>query len=134
LDAGLGDADDDDFDLSEAFDSQLPDNRYLDRELSWLAFNRRVLELAEDERVPTLERSNFLAIFASNLDEFFMVRVAGLKRRILTGLAVPTNVGRAPLDVLTDIAGEAHRLQLRHADAWTKSVKPALADVGIEIL
>lgn len=134
LDAGLGDADDDDFDLSEAFDSQLPDNRYLDRELSWLAFNRRVLELAEDERVPTLERSNFLAIFASNLDEFFMVRVAGLKRRILTGLAIPTNVGRAPLDVLTDIAGEAHRLQLRHADAWTKSVKPALAEVGIEIL
>ena len=134
LDAGLGDADDDDFDLSEAFDSQLPDSRYLDRELSWLAFNRRVLELAEDERVPTLERSNFLAIFASNLDEFFMVRVAGLKRRILTGLAVPTNVGRAPLDVLTDIAGEAHRLQLRHADAWTKSVKPALAEVGIEIL
>ena len=134
LDAGLGDADDDDFDLSEAFDSQLPDNRYLDRELSWLAFNRRVLELAEDERIPPLERSNFLAIFASNLDEFFMVRVAGLKRRILTGLAVPTNVGRAPLDVLTDIAGEAHRLQLRHADAWTGSVKPALAEVGIEIL
>jgi len=134
LDAGLGDADDDDFDLSEVFDSQLPDNRYLDRELSWLAFNRRVLELAEDERIPLLERSNFLAIFASNLDEFFMVRVAGLKRRILTGLAVPTNVGRAPLDVLTDIAGEAHSLQMRHADAWTKSIMPALAEVGIEIL
>jgi polyphosphate kinase len=134
LDAGLGDADDDDFDLSETFDAQLPDNRYLDRELSWLAFNQRVLELAEDPRVPLLERSNFLAIFASNLDEFFMVRVAGLKRRILTGLAVPTNVGRAPLDVLSDIAGEAHRLQMRHADVWTKSVKPALAEVGIEIV
>src|SRR6185312_16498411 len=71
LDAGLGDADDDDFDLSEAFDSQLPDNRYLDRELSWLAFNQRVLELAEDPALPVLERANFLAIFASNLDEFF---------------------------------------------------------------
>ena len=100
LDAGLGDADDDDFDLSEAFDSQLPDNRYLDRELSWLAFNHRVLELAEDPALPALERANFLAIFASNLDEFFMVRVAGLKRRIITGLAVPTNVGRAPQEVL----------------------------------
>ncbi|GAA2008523.1 RNA degradosome polyphosphate kinase [Microbacterium ulmi] len=134
LDAGLGDADDDDFDLSEIFDSQLPDNRYLDREVSWLAFNRRVLELAEDATLPLLERSNFLAIFASNLDEFFMVRVAGLKRRILTGLAVPTNVGRSPQEVLTDIADLAHSLQARHADVWTHEVKPALAEVGIEIV
>jgi polyphosphate kinase len=134
LDAGLGDADDDDFDLSEAFDSQLPDNRYLDRELSWLAFNQRVLELAEDPRLPVLERANFLAIFASNLDEFFMVRVAGLKRRILTGLAVPTNVGRSPQDVLADISADAHALQLRHADAWTSQVRPALAEAGIEVI
>ena len=101
LDAGLGDADDDDFDqVVEADDAQLPDHRYMDRELSWLAFNKRVLELAEDPRVPALERANFLAIFASNLDEFFMVRVAGLKRRIVTGLAVPTNIGRSPHEVL----------------------------------
>src|SRR5690606_29019765 len=116
-DAGLGDADDDDFDAAQDPDSELPDDRYLDRELSWLAFNQRVLELAEDPALPLLERSNFLAIFASNLDEFFMVRVAGLKRRIVTGLALPTNVGRAPADVLTDISTEAHRLQLRHAEA-----------------
>ena len=134
LDAGLGDADDDDFDLEEAFDSQLPDHRYLDREVSWLAFNQRVLELAEDPALPALERANFLAIFASNLDEFFMVRVAGLKRRIVTGLAVPTNVGRAPADVLADISAESHLLQLRHAAAWTEQVRPALADAGIEIL
>ena len=134
LDAGLGDADDDDFDLSEAADSQLPDNRYLDRELSWLAFNHRVLELAEDPSLPVLERANFLAIFASNLDEFFMVRVAGLKRRIITGLAVPTNVGRSPQEVLADISAEAHALQLRHADAWTTLVRPALASVGIEVV
>ncbi|WP_106816811.1 RNA degradosome polyphosphate kinase [Microbacterium timonense] len=134
LDAGLGDADDDDFDVSEAFDSQLPENRYLDRELSWLAFNQRVLELAEDPDLPTLERANFLAIFASNLDEFFMVRVAGLKRRIVTGLALPTNVGRSPAGVLADISAEAHRLQLRHAEAWTSLVKPALADAGIQVL
>jgi polyphosphate kinase len=134
LDAGLGDADDDDFDVPEAFDSELPDDRYLDRELSWLAFNQRVLELAEDPTLPVLERANFLAIFASNLDEFFMVRVAGLKRRILTGLAVPTNVGRAPQEVLADISSAAHALQLRHADAWTSLVRPGLAEKGIEIL
>ncbi|TDN92141.1 RNA degradosome polyphosphate kinase [Microbacterium sp. BK668] len=134
LDAGLGDADDDDFELSETFDSQLPEHRYLDREISWLAFNQRVLELAEDPRLPVLERANFLAIFASNLDEFFMVRVAGLKRRIVTGLAVPTNVGRAPQEVLADISAEAHTLQLRHAAAWTNEVKPALAEAGIQIL
>ncbi len=134
LDAGLGDADDDDFDLDEVFDSALPDHRYLDRELSWLAFNLRVLELAEDPALPVLERANFLAIFASNLDEFFMVRVAGLKRRIVTGLAVPTNVGRSPQDVLADISAEAHTLQLRHAEAWTNLVKPALADVGIDVV
>ncbi|GAB2834760.1 RNA degradosome polyphosphate kinase [Microbacterium insulae] len=134
LDAGLGDADDDDFDLDEELDAQLPEHRYLDRELSWLAFNQRVLELAEDQTLPLLERANFLAIFASNLDEFFMVRVAGLKRRIVTGLAVPTNVGRAPAEVLADISTEAHRLQLRHADAWTAMVKPALADAGVAVV
>ncbi|WP_396657452.1 RNA degradosome polyphosphate kinase [Microbacterium sp.] len=135
LDAGLGDADDDDFDGAvEVFDEQLPENRYLDRELSWLAFNQRVLELAEDPDLPLLERSNFLAIFASNLDEFFMVRVAGLRRRIVTGLAVPTNVGRAPADVLADISDEAHRLQLRHAEAWTSQVRPALTEAGIDVL
>ncbi|WP_060915783.1 RNA degradosome polyphosphate kinase [Microbacterium oleivorans] len=134
-DSGLGDADDDDFDdVVEAYDSQLPDNRYLDRELSWLAFNQRVLELAEDPNLPTLERANFLAIFASNLDEFFMVRVAGLKRRILTGLAIPTNVGRAPLDVLSDLATAAHALQERHAAVWSEQVRPALADAGIEVV
>src|SRR3954470_23534619 len=112
----------------------LPRDRYIDRELSWLAFNRRVLHLAQGERLPILERANFLAIFASNLDEFFMVRVAGLKRRILTGLAVPTNVGRAPHEVLADISAEAHTLQLRHAAVWTNDVMPALADAGIQIL
>ncbi len=134
IDAGLGDADDDDFDGAvETADAELPEGRYLDRELSWLAFNRRVLELAEDPGIPTLERANFLAIFASNLDEFFMVRVAGLKRRIVTGLAVPTNVGRSAQDVLADISREAHLLQLRHASVWTEQVRPALAEAGIEM-
>lgn len=114
--------------------ADLPNDRYSDRELSWLAFNQRVLELAEDESLPPLERANFLAIFASNLDEFFMVRVAGLKRRIMTGLAVPTNVGRAPDDVLNDIRERAHELQSRHARAYHDLVAPALAESGIHIV
>ena len=134
-DSGLGTDFDDDFDpLFGKLDPALPDDRYLDRELSWLAFNQRVLELAEDETLPVLERTNFLAIFASNLDEFFMVRVAGLKRRILTGLAVPTNVGRAPHDVLSDISSAAHALQNRHALAFQNLVRPALAESGIDVV
>ncbi|WP_104132051.1 RNA degradosome polyphosphate kinase [Cryobacterium sp. M91] len=134
-DSGLGTDFDDDFDpLFSKLDPALPDDRYLDRELSWLAFNQRVLELAEDESLPVLERTNFLAIFASNLDEFFMVRVAGLKRRILTGLAVPTNVGRAPQDVLSDISAAAHALQDRHALAFQNLVRPALATAGVDVV
>lgn len=128
-------------DFGEDFDEtippgseDLPPERFLDRELSWLAFNQRVLELAEDPLVPLLERVNFLAIFASNLDEFFMVRVAGLKRRIVTGIAVPTNVGRPPHQVLEDISDMAHTLQERHARAFHDLVKPELdaADIHIE--
>jgi polyphosphate kinase len=124
----------DDYDAEPVFidDSELPGDRFLDRELSWLAFNLRVLELAEDDTLPLLERANFLAIFASNLDEFFMVRVAGLKRRIATGIAVPTNIGRAPLDVLADIGARAHELQERHARAF-RQLKPALDAAGIHI-
>ncbi|TFD18768.1 RNA degradosome polyphosphate kinase [Cryobacterium sp. TMS1-13-1] len=133
-DSGLTDFDDDFDPLFGKLDPALPADRYLDRELSWLAFNQRVLELAEDESLPVLERTNFLAIFASNLDEFFMVRVAGLKRRILTGLAVPTNVGRAPQDVLSDISAAAHALQDRHALAFQNLVRPALATAGVDVV
>ncbi|MGN6200696.1 RNA degradosome polyphosphate kinase [Humibacter sp.] len=132
---GLSPEFDDDFEQpwNPDLDPSLPPDRYLDRELSWLAFNQRVLELAEDPLVPVLERTNFLAIFATNLDEFFMVRVAGLKRRILTGLAVQTNTGRAPVDVLADISEKAHELQVRHALAYHDGVMPALAEAGISI-
>lgn len=135
-DAGAATDSLDEYDLDESSsvdDGTLPQGRYLDRELSWLAFNQRVLELAEDPDLPLLERANFLAIFASNLDEFFMVRVAGLKRRIATGLAVPTNIGTAPVDVLGDVSAKAHELQERHALAFREGVKPALDEAGIHI-
>ena len=116
------------------FGTELPPNRYLDRELSWLAFNQRVLELAEDPNLYLLERVNFLAIFASNLDEFFMVRVAGLKRRIATGLAVTASSGLSPQEVLTEISREAHRLQERHAKLFIDTSKPQMKEQGIRIV
>ncbi|MEH0108383.1 RNA degradosome polyphosphate kinase [Tersicoccus sp. MR15.9] len=101
-------------------------DRFLDRELSWLAFNARVLELAEDPTLFLLERVTFLSIFASNLDEFFMVRVAGLKRRIAAGLAVPSPAGLSPLEVLDQISEKAHELMERHAAVFTDQIRPAL--------
>ena len=101
-------------------------DRFLDRELSWLAFNARVLELAEDPELYLLERVNFLCIFASNLDEFFMVRVAGLKRRIAAGLAVPSPAGLSPIEVLEQISAAAHELQARHAHVFAGQIRPAL--------
>lgn len=112
----------------------LPSDRFLDRELSWLKFNQRVLELAEDETLPLLERVNFAAIFGSNLDEFFMVRVAGLKRRIATGLAVRSASGMEPTEVLTAISAEAHKLQARHAGMFKNVLEPALRDKGISLV
>ena len=91
-------------DADQPVEPVMPANRFLDRELSWLAFNERVLALAQDDGLPLLERARFLAIFASNLDEFFMVRVAGLKRRIATGLAVTAASGMEPRQVLEAIS------------------------------
>ena len=113
---------------------ELPADRFLDRELSWLAFNQRVLELSQDPELPLLERTKFLAIFASNLDEFFMVRVAGLKRRIATGIAVRSASGYTPREVLESIWARAYELQLRQADIFRHDIRPALSAVGIDLL
>ncbi len=115
-------------------DEPLPDNRFLDRELSWLAFNQRVLELSEDEDLPILDRAKFLAIFASNLDEFFMVRVAGLKRRIATGIAVRAASGFTPREVLENIWDTAYELQRQQARLFHDSVLPDLEAEGIQML
>jgi polyphosphate kinase len=112
----------------------LPADRFCDRELSWLQFNDRVLQLAENPDLPLLERAKFLAIFASNLDEFFMVRVAGLKRRIATGIAVSSASGRRPTEVLDDIHGRVRELAQRQSRLFADEVLPALRAEGITLL
>ncbi|MFE1450013.1 RNA degradosome polyphosphate kinase [Streptomyces olivaceoviridis] len=129
LDAGL-----DTYEEAPTDGAPLPQGRFLDRERSWLAFNERVLELAEDPNTPLLERANFLAIFASNLDEFFMVRVAGLKRRIATGVATRSASGLQPREVLEMIWARSRELMARHAACYHEDVAPALADEGIHLV
>ncbi|HEX6248777.1 MAG TPA: RNA degradosome polyphosphate kinase [Nocardioidaceae bacterium] len=110
------------------------EDRYLDRELSWLHFNTRVLELAEDDTVPLLERVRYLEIFSSNLDEFFMVRVAGLKRRIAAGVAVRAASGLMPRDVLERIWSTTGALMERQASLFRDEIIPALEKEDIELL
>ena len=124
------------FDLEPPYDidaGDLPADRFLDRELSWLRFNQRVLELAEDPNVPLLERARFAAIFASNLDEFFMVRVAGLKRRIVAGVAVPSTSGLQPREVLELIWSTTNELMQRHAEVFRDQIVPCLAEKDIQL-
>lgn len=111
----------------------LPHERFLNREESWLQFNQRVLELAEDPALPLLERVRFLAIFASNLDEFFRVRVAGLKRRMATGLLLRTKSGLKPREELARIAAIADDLAQRHSACFHERLRPQLVAEGIEI-
>ncbi|MEU5157497.1 RNA degradosome polyphosphate kinase [Glycomyces sp. NPDC021274] len=115
-------------------DTGLPPDRYLDREESWLRFNGRVLRLAQSPELPLLERVRFLSIFSNNLDEFFMVRVSGLIRRLATGLPVRTSSGRSPHAVLTRIAGLAHQLSIEHAEYFRDEIAPLLAKEDIAIV
>ena len=114
---------------------KLPKHRYLDRELAWLDFNNRVLDLARDaQRIPLLERVKFLAIFSSNLDEFFMVRVAGLKRRIQAGVAVTTITGARPGQLHASILQRTAELVAEQSRLFQQEIRPQLHTEGIEIL
>ena len=106
----------------------------LNRELSWLQFNERVLELAEDERIPLLERVKFLAIYASNLDEFYMVRVAGLHDQVDAGIDDRKADGLSPSETIERVADRRRELGRRHSRQWEDAVRPALAEEGIRVI
>jgi polyphosphate kinase len=107
--------------------------RLLNRELSWLDFNARVLELAEDQDVPLLERVKFCAIFSANLDEFFMVRVAGLQGQAASGMSVRSPDGRSPAEALAEIRRRVKELTARQAKLWRSDLRPALAEHEITV-
>jgi polyphosphate kinase len=107
---------------------------YVNRELSWLDFNDRVLQLAEDESVPLLERLKFLAIFVTNLDEFFMVRVAGLHDQVEAQVDARGPDDLSPFETLERIAEKVRSQDRRHARQFTEVVRPELAENGIKIV
>ncbi len=107
---------------------------YINRELSWLQFNWRVLEEALDERHPLLERVKFLAIFASNMDEFFMIRVSGLRRQLAAGALEAPPDGLTPAEQLAAIHRELMPQLTRHSDCWHKDILPKLREAGIQVL
>src|ERR671919_2123108 len=107
---------------------------YTNRELSWLKFNERVLELTEDETTPLLERVKFLAIYANNLDEFFMVRVAGLYDQVDAGIDARGPDGLSPSETIERIVERARELGRRHSRQWEDHVRPALAEHGIRVI
>ena len=111
-----------------------PSELYLNRELSWLEFNRRVLAEAAEHTTPLLERAKFAAIFSSNLDEFFMIRVAGVKRKVTDGIGDPGPDGRTPVQQLAAIRALAQTLLDEHATLLRDVILPGLAAAGIEIV
>src|ERR1700744_4393342 len=113
---------------------QAADTRYLSRDDSWLAFNQRVLEEAQDESNPLLERVKFLAITASNLDEFVEVRMAGLLQQVEHGNPLTGPDGLSPAEQLERLAREMHSFVTVQYECWNQSLLPALAREGIRIL
>jgi polyphosphate kinase len=106
---------------------------YVNRELSWLDFNERVLELAEDERTPLLERVKFLAIYTSNLDEFTMIRLAGLHDQVDAGIDARKADGLSPTETIDRIVERVRALGARHALQWSE-LRPALGEHGIRVI
>ena len=109
-------------------------SRFTDRELSWLDFNQRVLEMAEDKEIPLLERIRFLAIFTSNLDEFFMVRVASLKRKIEAGVGNVNSAGYVPREQMKVLLKRTHELVERQSKCFHSDLIPELSKIGVNFL
>jgi polyphosphate kinase len=107
---------------------------FVNREVSWLQFNERVLELAEDEETPLLERVKFLAIYSSNLDEFFMVRVAGLHDQVDAGIDARGPDGLSARETLERVTEQSAELGRRQSRAWEEAVRPGLAEQGIRVV
>src|SRR6188472_3871638 len=115
--------------------SDLDDPRlYINREVSWIEFNARVLELAEQEDTPLMERLKFLAIFTSNLDEFFTIRVAGLHDQVDAGLSDPGPDGRTPSQVIDELRRRIVELSERQTRCFEREFAPGLAEAGIRIV
>jgi polyphosphate kinase len=106
----------------------------IDRELSWLSFNERVLELAQDSDIPLLERLRFMAIFANNLDEFFMVRVASILGKIENEISASNTAGFTPTQLLSAVTAKARELSKRHADHFKKDLIADLREHKIELI
>jgi polyphosphate kinase len=115
-------------------DSDLPEGRFADRHTSWLDFNDRVLQLAEDPQVPLLERVRFAAIFARNLDEFFMVRVAALQSRLAAGITTRSTTGQTTRERLDSLSATAHQMAERHAALFVEHLRPELQEQGVHLL
>jgi polyphosphate kinase len=111
-----------------------PRERLIDRELSWLAFNERVLELAENPSHPLLERCRFLAIFSSNLDDFYMIRVASVKRKLESGVTKKNTAGYSPVELIAEISKKTHELIARQTKLFHEELMPQLKQNGIEIV
>ena len=111
-----------------------PPDRYVNRELSWLAFNRRVLDEAANPANPPLERCRFLAIFESNLDEFYMVRVSGLIEQVETGVVESSPDGLSPAEQLGRIASAVGPMRRTACELWRDELQPLLAAAGVQLL
>ena len=120
--------------MSQHLISTNPRQRLIDRELSWLAFNERVLELAEDRSVPLLERCRFLSIFSSNLDDFFMIRVATLKRKLESGVTKTNAAGYSPTELMSEISKKTQSLIQRQSECFQNDVRIKLAEAGISFI
>ena len=111
-----------------------PRERLIDRELSWLDFNERVLQLAEDPNIPLLERCRFLAIFSSNLDDFYMIRVATAKRKIANSITKKNTAGYTPIELMIEISKKTNNLINRMVKCFHDELLPQLSDNGIELV